>query len=614
MKKAPKSFLALLLLIMILFSGCRKEALYPETEKDMIKLLQENQSEFDEFALWVMDNLPEGMDELRLAYIKANQWSFYLYDREDLFLPENKDISSLKNGAKIKKFLDKYKVFSLYATENNLSFSLYPSTLEDELSKKYPAEVADKLSNWFNIPSDFQKFSRDYYYSPKGLYKPEHVGYVNDHWLAAKPYQETRYYQGFGTYLYSVRSLKEKGYTFVKPKIHQIEDLNFLYSSQLEKQNESSTTNRITDYLYEIDDEHLLLIYEKERELRATLFNWQTETEVQTIKLDLHGGLVGLYHVERLKDNTFAYAANVGKEGTEEILSLITIENNKIEVASLGVLPIKGRWADGMLTINAELNKMAYYEEGQVSIVWGDWVIGRGFIERGSWSYEDLGIDSFKNFKRLYLFSNDQMAFTWEGSFEEGNIQINGYGVIDLQTQEVLNLVRGGYYRLRPTKNGALIGGYNLDYTSELFAKTWPDIKKVYDSFSEQEISVPEYYIDTIGYVSERGIKKFGLVETTDDTRYFIPGYHEEYFAIELLGNNKYTVNEHYVAWYNYQTNTWDNEIWVVDLKAIGAFGQSKTDDIRAEEIYCMGTTGKRVYSLGQDEFQKTVLNVIELK
>ena len=114
MKKAPKSFLALLLLIMILFSGCRKEALYPETEKDMIKLLQENQSEFDEFALWVMDNLPEGMDELRLAYIKANQWSFYLYDREDLFLPENKDISSLKNGAKIKKFLDKYKVFSLY--------------------------------------------------------------------------------------------------------------------------------------------------------------------------------------------------------------------------------------------------------------------------------------------------------------------------------------------------------------------------------------------------------------------------------------------------------------------------------------------------------------------
>jgi hypothetical protein len=46
--------------------------------------------------------------------------------------------------------------------------------------------------------------------------------------------------------------------------------------------------------------------------------------------------------VERLNDNTFAYAAGMPKNGGAETLSLITIEENEINVETVGVLPVAG--------------------------------------------------------------------------------------------------------------------------------------------------------------------------------------------------------------------------------------------------------------------------------
>jgi len=588
-KHYSKSIIALLLFVVILLTGCQTST-YPETIADMTKLWENNKTAFDEFAQMILENVPDDKSTLMLSYNQPpGKWSYFYDDGEDLS-PELIELSALINADKIKSFIDKYSVYQVIADQEQVAIDVYKMSL------------ADQPGHGSEYPSANLKFVRTFTYAVEERYTPDKEGYLNEHWLAERPHADVKVDEGFGTLTYSVNSLKDKGYTFVEPEIKQITELPFLYQDKETWQdNRSIPRNHPVDYFYELDDEHLFMIYEKDRELKATIYNWKSQTEVESVARDLHGGLIGNYHVERLNDNTFAYAAGMPKNEGAETLSLITIEENEINVETVGVLPVAGQWTKKGVSINSTLDEIAYIDEveNQIVWIWGDWYMVNGILDMKSWSSEELGIDTLGRLEQLHLVSQYTLVYTWGGVAEDTNRKIAGFGVIDLKEKQIIDTQRNAGVSLTPTKYGVLLGGANHSYGLELYGEDFDDI------------DLPKYYERRNHYITEVNISSFGSFEFSGNNRQFLPGNHAQYVAIHVAGNKYSHVKDFYIAWYDYTMDTWEQEVWVIEDTAI-FLGARVNEMIRPDATYCIGDTNKRIYALGFGDKGKTVLNVIE--
>ena len=586
-KHYSKSIIALILFVVILLTGCQTSS-YPETIADMTKLWENNKTAFDEFAQMILENVPDDKSTLMLSYNQPpGKWSYFYDDGEDLS-PELIELSALINADKIKSFIDKYSVYQVIADQEQVAIDVYKMSL------------ADQPGHGSEYPSANLKFVRTFTYAVEERYTPDKEGYLNEHWLAERPHADVKVDEGFGTLTYSVNSLKDKGYTFVEPEIKQITELPFLYQDKETWQdNRSIPRNHPVDYFYELDDEHLLMIYEKDRELKATIYNWKSQTEVESVALDLHGGLIGNYHVERLNDNTFAYAAGMPKNEGAETLSLITIEENEINVETVGVLPVAGQWTKKGVSINSTLDKIAYIDEveNQIVWIWGDWYMVNGILDMKSWSSEELGIDPLGTLKQLQFASQDTIIYTWGGIIPNtDNENIAGFGVLNLLNGQVTHTESNAGVSLTATKQGVLLGGGDPEYSNMLYG-AGPRL--------------PEHYEGINRYVSDGNVRSFGHYEFSSLNRQFLPGYHEQYVAIHLFGEKYTNVKDFYIAWYDYTMDTWEQEVWVIEDTAI-FLGARVNEMIRPDATYCIGDTNKRIYALGFGDKGKTVLNVIE--
>jgi len=586
-KQHSKGFIALLLFVVILLSGCQTNS-YPETIADMAKLWEDNKTAFDEFAQMILENVPDDKSTLMLSYNQSpGKWS-YFYDDGENFSPELKELSALTNAEKIKSFIDKYSVYQVIADQNQVAIDVYKMSL------------ADQPGHGSEYPPENLKFVRMFIYAVEKRYTPDRDGYLNEHWLAERPHVDVKVDEGFGTLTYSVNSLKDKGYTFAEPQIKQITELPFLYQDMKTWQdNRSIPRNHPVDYFYELDDEHLFMIYEKDRELKATIYNWKSQTEVQTVILELHGGLIGNYHVERLNDNTFAYAAGMPKNEGAEALSLITVVANEIKVTTTGVLPVAGQWTKKGVSINSTLSEMAYFDEVENRIVWGDWSPTQGFVEKGILSSVELDIDPLGTLKQLQFVSQNTLTYTWGGTIPNtDNEKIAGFGVLNLLNGQIVHTQTNAGVSLTSTKFGALLGGGDTEYSNMLYG-AGPRL--------------PEHYEGLNSYITEENVRSFGHFEFSSENRQFLPGYHEQYVAVHVAGNKYSHVKDFYIAWYDYTKDTWEKEVWVIEDTAI-FMGARLTEMIRTDATYCIGDTGKRIYALGFGDKGKTVLNIIEVK
>ena len=586
-KHHSKGFIALLLFVVILLSGCQTNS-YPETIADMTKLWGNNKTAFDEFAQMILENVPDGKSTLMLSYNQPpGKWS-YFFDEGDPFKADLIEFSELKNAEKIKSFIDKYSVYQVIASRDQVAIDVYKMSL------------ADQPGHGSEYPPENMKFVRMFTYADEKRYTPDREGYLNEHWLAEIPHANVKVDEGFSTLTYSVNSLRDKGYNIVEPEIEQITELPFLFQDKkMWEDNISVVRNHPVDYFYEIDDEHLLMIYEKERELKATIFNWKSQTEVQTVVLDLHGGLIGNYHVERLNDNTFAYAVGMPINEGAETLSLITVVANEIKVTTSGELPVAGQWPKKGVSINSTLSEMAYFDEVENRIVWGDWSPTQGFVEKGILSSVELDIDPLGTLKQLQFVSQNTLTYTWGGVIPNtDNEKIAGFGVLNLLNSQIVHTQSNAGVSLTSTKHGVLLGGGDTEYSNMLYG-SGPRL--------------PEHYEGLNSYITEENVRSFGHFEFSSENRQFLPGYHEQFVAVHVAGNKYSHVKDFYIAWYDYTKDTWEKEVWVIEDTAI-FMGARLTEMIRTDATYCIGDTGKRIYALGFGEKGKTVLNIIEVK
>ncbi|MCE5196255.1 MAG: hypothetical protein LLG09_03900 [Negativicutes bacterium] len=585
-----KVWAALLLFIAILLSGCQTIK-YPDTIADMVKLWEGNKNAFDEFAQLILENIPDSQSTLMLSYNQPpGKWS-YFYDKGIPGKADLKELTELTDAEKIKAFIDQYSVYQVIADQKQVEIHVYKMSL------------ADQPGHGSEYPPENMKFVRFFTYAVEERYASDQEGYLSEHWLASRPHVDIKVGDGFTTLTYSVESLQKKGYELIEPGIEPISELPFLYHDKKTWEDTVSTVrNHPADYLYEMDGEHLLILYEKDRQLQATIYNWKSRTEVQTVILDLQGGFIADYHVERLNENTFAYAAAMAEEEGAEILSLLSIEQNEIKVTVAGVLPVAGQWTRKGIAINETLSEMAYIDAAENRIVWGDWSPGQDFVEQGSLGSEELAIDALGHLEQLQISAKHTLTYTWGGAIPgTDNEQLSGFGVVNLLNGQVVHTQGNAGVNLTPTKHGVLLGGGDVQYGNRF---SGPDYGGP---------PLPEHYEGINHYITEENIRAFGHFEFSSENRQFVPGYHEQYMAFQLFGEKLSHVTNFYIAWYDYPKDSWDKDIWVIKDTAIfmGARGRDST---RPDATYTISDTGKRIYALGFGEKGETVLNIIEVK
>jgi hypothetical protein len=199
--------------------------------------------------------------------------------------------------------------------------------------------------------------------------------------------------------------------------------------------------SRAIDYIYLIDEERLLFIYERNTIITATLFNWKTE-EWQTFEFSQPIS-AGMYMVIQINPNTYGYSVNI-PEGSVE-LYILTVDDVLNESGPY-VLPIDGL-AFYQFSLSPKLDVTAFVDTKENSIRLNNWEQGLS-KELKQYTPHELGLSNEAEIRQVNFLSDTVLFFNWR---DRVDIEIIGYGTINLGTdkKEISKPLLGSNYHYR---------------------------------------------------------------------------------------------------------------------------------------------------------------------
>ena len=186
--------------------------------------------------------------------------------------------------------------------------------------------------------------------------------------------------------------------------------------------------NWVVDYIYLIDEERLLFIYERNTVITATLFHWKTG-EWQSLEFSQPISVGGLYTVSQISTTTYGFSVKEPEKQDEFYLLKI---DELLSESGPYVLPGEGLFATKQFCLSPNLDVAAFVDTDGSFIRLNNWSFGLS-NEIDHYSLDDLGLTSNAEIQQVHFLSDETLFFNWRNWSET---KTAGYGVINLESRK----------------------------------------------------------------------------------------------------------------------------------------------------------------------------------
>ncbi len=458
MKKLRIPSIILLVLLLVLIMGCNRLKVdtslhdqnrvheYPESLEDMSELFHANEDAFESFAANLQKNITSDNMSLDIVLNDIKHQYEYSFNYQDTVPQEDrsfgrKPIGDLLKGEDILRFLKDYPVVEAEATENIVSIYLYDK-------KKYDGPISK---------SDFSEFNTFYYEVAGGVLERKeklergNAGTVlNDQWYAeARSLANESYYEldEYGYLKYSLNLLKEDGFEVKEAVITEI-DLPQLGLST-KRDSITGTINDKADYLFEIDENCLLLCYERATQVTAQLINPSNGNIIAEHQFSIPTSVSGEYRIMPLSDQLWLYSIRYARGSEQTFIPFSCNESGIEEMSTFQVPKEAASWMDGklaFLTNGNEIVRVAYFTHEVESLVIRDFSDGKVQSNFMSYDLQKLGLSEETLLRKIAYLGEERLAFSWSRNTNNqgGKDEYCGYGLLNPMSGQVQRFPFGG--------------------------------------------------------------------------------------------------------------------------------------------------------------------------
>lgn len=578
-KKNRFILLLTLIALALLLSSCSGLKILPLSMEARAEFLLDNQEQYTQFAQLLLENatiysqevsehggiaiVPFGEAEKKedryTCFWKQDFTGYILnafYSRLDPVtgLPLENSFENLSGGADIRRFLLDHPVYLAGADQgsNTAYVILYEDIGELFLQKRSePVVPKEKIQNVISF-----RYYADGNAVNAEKYDPN-CSVLNDNWVVLSPmvendtYVQRSYEDQVALQTAVLKDLAAKGYTAATTKKTTIA-LPFLSTVKQWTEESSITRPSGLEYIYEIDNDHVLLVYEREKQIYAVLLNWRTGQTIDQINFTQSLQDYPAYFLERLNETTFAYAP--GQLGyVPETLTLFTVENQKITELYSMKLPSPALWRQSKLHFTPDLSLCAYIDEEKNAIQICQVGNHGELIDQKTYPASQLDTSENIILQELKFVDNEQLVYTWvKKVITRDNSPISeGFAQLGLVTNQIRQQVCDEVIQLKASPG-----------------MVWVD------------------YLISSSTVSETNLVSNGQLIESDqvtqiDDLHFAPvganvffSSQGEFFASRTKMSSEYTLNSQLnfplaFAWYHLQGNEWEKEFWLIDFEDV---------------------------------------------
>lgn len=491
MKKIRIPSIILLVLLLVVLMGCNQTKVdtslhdqnrvheYPESLEDMSELFHANEDAFESFAANLQKNITSDNMSLDIVLNDIKHQYEYSFNYQDTVPQEDrsfgrKPIGNLLKGEDILQFLKDYPVVEAEATENLVTIYLYNE-------KKYDGPISK---------SDFSEFNTFYYEVAGGVLERKeklergNAGTVlNDQWYAeARSLANESYYEldEYGYLKYSLNLLKEDGFEVKEAVITEI-DLPQLGLST-KRDSITGTINDKADYLFEIDENCLLLCYERATQVTAQLINPSNGNIIGEHQFSIPTNVSGEYRIMPLSDQLWLYSIRYARGSDQTFIPFSCNESGIEEMSTFQVPKEAASWMDGklaFLTDGNEIVRVAYFTQEVESLVIRDFSDGKVQSNSMSYDLQKLGLTEETLLRKITYLGEERLAFSWSRNTNNQGEKDEycGYGLLNSMSGQVQRFPFGGtnllVYGDRILVGNSSIGLYQM--MGENIDKSQPD-------------------------------------------------------------------------------------------------------------------------------------------
>ena len=578
-KRNRAVLLLILIALVLLSSSCSGLKISSLSMEARAKILLDNQEQYTQFAQLLLENATIYSQEISehgsIAIVPFGEaekiedrytcfWKQYssiyrgnaFYSRLDPVTgqPLENSFENLSGEVDIQRFLLDHPVYLAGADQgsNTAYVSLYEGIGELFLQKRSePVVPKEKIQNVISF-----RYYADGNAVNAEKYDPN-CSVLNDNWVVLSPMVENdtyvqRSYEGYVAFQTTfLKDLAATGYTAATTKKTTIE-LPFLSTVKQWTEESSITVPSGLEYIYEIDNDHVLLVYEREKQIYAVLLNWRTGQTTDQINFTQNLQDYPAYFLERLNETTFAFAP--GQSGyVPETLTFFTVENQKITELYSMKLPIPALWRQSKLHFTPDLSLCAYIDEEKNAIQICQ--VGNLGELTNQKNYPASQLDTSESIilQELKFIDNEQLVYTWvKKTITEAEYYTSaGFAQLGLVTNQIRQQI---CYKVSLLK--ASPGMVWVDYlVSEgtVSANHLVSYRQLIES--DQATQIDDLHFAPVGanvFFSSQG----------------------ELFASRTKMSSEYTLNSQLnfplaFAWYQLQGNEWEKEFWLIDFEDV---------------------------------------------
>ncbi len=452
MKKIRIPSIILLVLLLVVLMGCNRPKVRrydcPVSLEGMAELFHENVDAFDSFAANLQKNVTSDNMSLRIFLNDVKQQYDYTINYQNrvgqgdtLVGSGVKPVGSLPKGEDILQFLNDYPVVEATATENQVTIFLFD----------------EKLNEGPIIKRNYREF-KTYYYEVEGgfLEKKEDLEkggartVLNDQWFAEDlSSADESFYEldKYGYLNYSLNLLKEDGFEVKEAGITEI-DLPQLGLST-KRDSITGTINDKADYLFEINENCLLLCFERATQVTAQLINPSNGNIIAEHQFSIPTNVSGEYRIMPLSDQLWLYSIRYAKGSDQTFIPFSCNESGIEEMSTFQVPKEAASWMDGklaFLTDGTEIVRVAYFTHETESLVIRDFSDGKVQSNSMNYDLQKLGLSEKTLFQKIAYLGEERLVFSWSGNtnIQGGKDEYCGYGLLNPMSGQVQRFPFGG--------------------------------------------------------------------------------------------------------------------------------------------------------------------------
>jgi hypothetical protein len=607
MKKIRISSFILLVLLLVVLMGCNQPKVdtrlhdqnriheYPESLVGMAELFHENVDSFESLTANLLKNITSDKMILDIAFNDIKHQYEYTFNYQGTVPQEDRSfgqqpIGNLLKGEDILRFLKDFPVVEVEANESHVTIYLY-----DE--KKYDGPISK---------SDYSDF-RTYHYEMAGgfLQTKEDIekagvrSVLNDRWytedrsLANESLYELNEY---GYLNYSLNLLKEDGFEVKEAVVTEV-DLPQLGLSD-KREAITGSINDKADYLFEINENCLLLCYERATQVTAQLINPSNGDILAEHQFSIPTNVSGEYRIMHLSDQLWVYAIRYARGNDQTFIPFSCNESGIEEMSTFQVPKEAASWMDGklaFLTDGNEIVRVAYFTHEAESLVIRDFSDGKVQSNSMSYDLQKLGLSEKALLQKITYLGEERLVFSWSGNTNNqgGKDEYCGYGLLNPMSGQVQRVPFGGT-NLLVSGNRILVGnsiiGLGQMIYDEIIDLSQPDVVS----------KLHQIYI-----INESGEPVVAAQPALSYDIDFDQGYKSEQLAVTVNGYASRKLGYAF-AFFNTATDEWQKKILQLpEIYPLVRNNPNMENSHRNRFVATLSAFGDKIYIIGRHYDEK---------